>query len=252
MRRKRQQYSWPLRRGIVVVGETPYAEFLGDRESLELPEEQLRIIDRVVASGTPTVVIMVAGRPLTGIENRLLEWDAFLMAWLPGAEGQGVADVLFGDYNPSGKLPRSWPRSTAQEPINYDHLPDEEYDPLFEFGYGLSYTTFEYSCLNITPAEPLLTDTITISVNVSNTGAREGSEVVQVYVRDVESNLPTPVKKLYRFQKIMLQPGETQTVSFTIPVYELGFYTDGPEKTVEEGVFVVTVGGLTASFTVRK
>lgn len=238
--------------GIVVVGETPYAEYLGDRESLDLPEEQLKIIDRVVASGTPTVVIMVAGRPLTGIENRLPEWSAFLMAWLPGTEGQGVADVLFGDYNPSGKLPRSWPRSTVQEPLNYDHPPDEEYDSLFEFGYGLSYTRFEYSCLNITPAEPFLTSTITISVNVSNTGAREGSEVVQVYVSDVESSLPTPVKKLYRFQKIMLQPGETQTVSFTIPVYELGFYTDGPEKTVEEGVFIVTVGGLTASFKVRK
>ncbi len=238
--------------GVVVVGETPYAEYLGDRESLDLSEEQLKIIDRVVASGTPTVVIMVAGRPLTGIENRLPEWSAFLMAWLPGTEGQGVADVLFGDYNPSGKLPRSWPRSTAQEPLNYDHPPDEEYDPLFEFGYGLSYTKFEYSCLNITPAEPFLTSTITISVNVSNTGAREGSEVVQVYVSDVETSLPTPVKKLYRFQKIMLQPGETQTVSFTIPVYELGFYTDGPEKTVEEGVFIVTVGGLTTSFKVRK
>ncbi len=238
--------------GIVVVGETPYAEFLGDRESLDLPEEQLKIIDRVVASGTPTVVIMIAGRPLTGIENRLPEWDAFLMAWLPGTEGQGVADVLFGDYNPSGKLPRSWPKSTAQEPINYDRRSNEEYDPLFEFGYGLSYTTFEYSCLNITPTEPLLTGTITISVNVSNTGAREGSEVVQVYVSDVESSLPTPVKKLYRFQKITLQPGETQTVSFTIPVYELGFYTDGPEKTVEEGIFIVTVGGLTASFTIGK
>ncbi|MEM2929539.1 MAG: glycoside hydrolase family 3 N-terminal domain-containing protein [Thermoproteota archaeon] len=238
--------------GIVVVGETPYAEFLGDRESLDLPGEQLKIIDRVVASGTPTVVIMVAGRPLTGIENRLPEWSAFLMAWLPGAEGQGVADVLFGDYNPSGRLSRSWPKSTVQEPVNYDRRPGEEYDPLFEFGYGLSYTAFEYSCLNITPAEPLLTDTITISVNVSNTGPRSGSEVVQVYVSDVESSLSTPVKKLYRFRKITLQPGETQTVSFTIPVSELGFYTDGPEKTVEEGVFVVTVGGLTASLTVRK
>ncbi|MCX8183904.1 MAG: fibronectin type III-like domain-contianing protein, partial [Crenarchaeota archaeon] len=141
---------------------------------------------------------------------------------------------------------------TVQEPINYDHWPDEEYDPLFKFGYGLSYTTFEYSCLNITPAEPLFTDTIIISVNISNTGAREGSEVVQVYVSDVESSLPTPVKKLYRFQKILLKPGETQKVSFTIPVYELGFYTDGPEKTVEEGVFTVNIGGLTASFKVRK
>jgi len=238
--------------GIVVVGETPYAEFLGDREDLDLPEEQLKIIDRVVASGAPTVVIMVAGRPLTGIENRLPEWDAFLMAWLPGTEGQGVADVLFGDYNPSGKLSRSWPRSTAQEPINYDRRLGEEYAPLFEFGYGLSYTTFEYSCLNVTPAEPLLTGNISISVNVMNVGPHSGSEVVQVYVSDVESSLPTPVKKLYRFRKVTLQPGEVQTVSFTIPVSELGFYTDGPEKTVEEGVFMVTVGGLTASFTARK
>jgi beta-glucosidase len=236
--------------GIVVVGETPYAEFYGDRTSLDLPEEQLRIIDRVVASGTPTVVVMVAGRPLTGIESRLSEWDAFLMAWLPGTEGQGVADVLFGDYNPSGRLSRSWPKSTAQEPINYDHRPGEEYDPLFEFGYGLSYTAFEYSCLNVTPTNPSPTDNITISVNVKNTGLRSGSEVIQVYIRDVESSLPTPVKKLYRFQKITLEPGEEKTVSFTIPVSEIGFYTDSREKVVEKGIFTVIVGGLTASFTV--
>jgi beta-glucosidase len=236
--------------GIVVVGETPYAEFYGDRESLDLPEEQLRIIDRVVSSGTPTVVIMVAGRPLTGIESRLPQWNAFLMAWLPGTEGQGVADVLFGDYNPSGKLPRSWPRSTEQEPINYDRRPGEDYDPLFEFGYGLSYTTFEYTNLTVSPIDPDADDTITIQVSVRNTGSRSGSEVVQVYVSDLESSLPTPVKKLYRFQKIMLEPGETKTIVFTIPVSELGLYTDGPEKIVERGIFLVTVGGLTASFTV--
>jgi|YelNatPaOPRAMG01_1025707.scaffolds.fasta_scaffold24359_3 beta-glucosidase len=236
--------------GVVVVGENPYAEFYGDRRSIDLSEEQLRIIDRVVASGTPTVVVMVAGRPLTGIGSRLSEWDAFLMAWLPGTEGQGVADVLFGDYNPSGKLSRSWPKSTSQEPINYDHRPGEEYDPLFEFGYGLSYTTFEYSCLNVTPINLGPADNITVSVNVRNTGLRHGSEVVQVYIRDVESTLPTPVKKLYRFQKIMLEPSEVQTISFTIPISELGFYTAGKEKIVEGGVFIVTVGGLTASFTV--
>ncbi|MEM2940272.1 MAG: glycoside hydrolase family 3 N-terminal domain-containing protein [Thermoproteota archaeon] len=235
---------------IVVVGETPYAEFYGDRRSLDLPKEQLRIIDRVVASGTPTVVIMVAGRPLTGIESKLLEWDAFLMAWLPGTEGQGVSDVLFGDYNPSGRLSRSWPKSTAQEPINYDHRPDEKYDPLFEFGYGLSYTTFEYSCLNVTPINLGPADNITVSVNVRNTGLSSGSEVVQLYIRDLESTLPTPLKKLYRFQKIMLEPSEVKTVSFTIPISELGFYTEGKEKIVEEGVFIVIVGGLTASFTV--
>lgn len=236
--------------GIVVVGETPYAEWLGDRDNLDLPAYQLEIIDRVLASGTPTVVIMVAGRPLTGIESKLPEWGAFLMAWLPGTEGQGVADVLFGDYNPSGRLSRSWPRTTDQEPINYDRRPDENYDPLFEFGYGLSYTTFAYSDLIVTPTNPSPTDNITISVNVRNTGNRNGSETVQVYVSDVESTLSTPVKKLYRFEKIALNPDETKTVTFTIPVPELGFYTDGPEKVVEDGTFVVTVGGLTASFVV--
>jgi beta-glucosidase len=236
--------------GIVVVGETPYAEWLGDRDNLDLPAYQLEIIDRVVASGTPTVVIMVAGRPLTGIESKLPEWDAFLMAWLPGTEGQGVADVLFGDYNPSGRLSRSWPRTTDQEPINYDHRPDENYDPLFEFGYGLSYTTFTYSNLSVTPANPGSADNITVSVDVRNTGNRSGSETVQVYVSDAESTLSTPVKKLYRFEKIALNPNETKTVTFTIPVPELGFYTDGPEKVVEDGTFVVTVGELTASFAV--
>jgi len=245
------EISGPYDVGIVVVGETPYAEFYGDRENLDLPEEQLKIIDRVVASGTPTVVIMVAGRPLTGIESRLSQWSAFLMAWLPGTEGQGVADVLFGDYNPSGKLPRSWPRSTAQEPINYDRRPSEAYDPLFEFGYGLSYTTFKYINLTVSPISPKVEDTITIQVSVKNTGSRSGSEVVQVYISDVESSLPMPVKKLYRFQKVMLEPGETRNIVFTIPVSELGLYTEGPERIVEKGVFLVTIGGLTASFTVN-
>jgi beta-glucosidase len=236
--------------GIVVVGEEPYAEGGGDRTNLDLPANQLEIIDRVVESGTPTVVIMVAGRPMTGIESRLPEWGAFLMAWLPGTEGQGVADVLFGDYNPSGRLSRSWPKTTAQEPINYDRRPDENYDPLFEFGYGLSYTTFAYENLNVAPTNPSSADNITVSVNVRNTGARSGSETVQVYVSDLESTLSTPVKKLYRFERITLEPDETQTVTFTIPVPELGFYTDGPEKVVENGTFVVMVGELTESFVV--
>ncbi|MBO3800474.1 MAG: glycoside hydrolase family 3 C-terminal domain-containing protein [Candidatus Brockarchaeota archaeon] len=214
-------------------------------------EEQLRIIDRVVASGTPTIVIIVAGRPLTGIESRLPQWDAFLMAWLPGTEGQGVADVLFGDYNPSGKLPCSWPRSTVQEPINYDRPSGEDCHPLFELGHGLSYTTFEYSNLTVNPIEASLEGTIILQVDVKNTGAYSGSEIVQVYISAVENSLPAPVRKLYRFNKIMLETGEKKTVSFTIPVSELGLYTDGPEKIVEKGIFLVMVGGLTASFTVR-
>ncbi|MDH5769966.1 MAG: glycoside hydrolase family 3 C-terminal domain-containing protein [Candidatus Bathyarchaeota archaeon] len=237
---------------IVVVGEEPYAEMLGDVTNLDLPSDQLSIIDTVVNSGVPTVVIMVAGRPRTGIESRLPNWKGFLMAWLPGTEGQGVADVLFGDYNPSGKLSRSWPKTTAQEPINYDRRPGENYDPLYEFGYGLSCTTFTYSNLSVTPDNNLsVNDNITVSVYVANTGARSGSEVVQVYVNDVESTLSTPVKKLYRFKKITLAPNDNNNVSFTIPVAELGYYLDNTnERTVENGIFNVMVGGLSENIEV--
>lgn len=237
---------------IVVVGEEPYAEMFGDVTNLDLPSDQLDIIDTVVDSGVPTVVIMVAGRPRTGIESRLPNWKGFLMAWLPGTEGQGVADVLFGDYNPSGKLSRSWPKTTAQEPINYDRRPGENYDPLYEFGYGLSYTTFAYSNLNVTPDNNLsVNDNITVSVYVANTGSRSGSEVVQVYVNDVESTLSTPVKKLYRFKKITLAPNDNNNVSFTISVAELGYYLDNTnERTVENGIFNVMVGGLTKNIEV--
>jgi len=235
--------------GIVVVGETPYAEFRGDRTSLDLPSNQIDIINRVVSSGTPTVVIMVAGRPMINIQSYLPNWRAFLMAWLPGTEGQGVADVLFGDVDATGRLSQSWPKTTAQEPINYDRRPGESYDPLFEFGYGLSYTNFTYSNLKVTPTNVLPTDNVTISVKVTNTGSRSGREVVQVYLNDVESTLSTPVKKLYRAAKTStLAAGDSKTLNFSIPVSELGFYTDTKDKGLENGTFNVMVGGLNASF----
>jgi len=238
--------------GIVVVGETPYAEMYGDANSLDLPSSQIDIINRVVGSGTSTVVIMVAGRPMTGIQEELPTWDAFMMAWLPGTEGQGVADVLFGDVDASGRLSLSWPKTTAQEPINYDHRPEENYDPLFEFGYGLSYTNFAYDNLTVNPTNPSIADNITISVEVRNIGTRSGREVIQVYLNDVESTLSTPVKKLYRAEKTpTLGAGESTTVSFSIPVSELGYYTDTKDKVVEAGTFNVMVGGLNASFVVN-
>ena len=237
--------------GIVVVGETPYAEYLGDRTSLDLPWSQINTIKRVVDSGTPTVVIMVAGRPMTGIQAELSTWDAFMMAWLPGTEGQGVADVLFGDADASGRLPCSWPKTTAQEPINYDHRPEENYDPLFKFGYGLSYTNFTYNNLIVIPKSPSLTDNITVSVEVTNTGTRSGKEVVQVYVSDLKSTLSTPVKKLYRAEKIpTLAAGDSTTVNFSIPVLELGYYTDGEDKVLENGTFRIMVGELASEFNI--
>jgi beta-glucosidase len=174
-----------------------------------------------------------------------------MMAWLPGTEGQGVADVLFGDVDASGRLSQSWPRTIWQEPINYDVRPGESYDPLFEFGYGLSYTTFTYSDLNVTPSSVYPTENITISVNLTNTGSRSGREVVQVYLRNVESTLSTPIKKLYRAEKTpMLGAGENTSVCFSIPASELGYYTDTKDKVLESGNFTVMVGGLNASFEV--
>lgn len=238
--------------GIVVVGEKPYAEYYGDTASLDLPREQIEIIDRVVNSGTPTVVIMVAGRPMTGIEMELPKWNAFLMAWLPGTEGQGVADVLFGDVDATGRLPISWPKTTAQEPINYDHQPEEDYDPLFKFGYGLSYTNFTYESLNVSPAKLNQNSTIAISVKVTNTGTRSGEEVIQVYISSVNSTLPTPVRKLYRAYKTpTLVAGESLIVNFSIPALELGFYTETKDKVLEEGVFKVIVGELTQEFIIK-
>jgi beta-glucosidase len=237
--------------GIVVVGETPYAEYYGDTASLDLPSSQIDIINRVVNSCNSTVVIMVAGRPMTGIETELPKWNAFLMAWLPGTEGQGVADVLFGDVDATGRLPLSWPKTTAQEPINYDYTPEEDYTPLFKFGYGLSYTNFTYESLSITPPSPSPSDVITVSVKVTNSGTRSGRDVIQVYISDVESSSPTPIRKLYRAEKTStLAAGESLTLNFSIPALELGFYTDSKDKILEKGTFKVMIGGLTQEFAI--
>jgi beta-glucosidase len=241
----------PYDAGIVVVGERPYAEYPGDVNSLDLPSPQMDIIRRVVDSGTPTIVIMVAGRPRTGIETELSKWNAFMMAWLPGTEGQGVADVLFGDVDATGRLSVSWPRTTAQEPINYDHRPDENYDPLFKFGYGLSYTNFTYSDLNVTPSSLAPGGVVNVDVNVTNTGTRSGRDVVQVYVNDVESILSTPVWKLYRAEKTpTLAASASMTLNFSIPVSELGFCTNSQYKVLENGTFNVMLGGLSREIVV--
>jgi beta-glucosidase len=159
--------------------------------------------------------------------------------------------VLFGDVDATGRLSRSWPKTTAQEPINYDHRPEQDYDPLFEFGYGLSYTNFAYDDLSVTPINPSPTDTVTVSVKVTNVGTRSGRETVQVYVNDVESTLSTPVRKLYRAEKTStLAAGASTTVNFSIPVSELGFYMDENYRVLENGTFKVMVGGLTRQFDV--
>ncbi len=203
---------------VAVVGEPPYAEGEGDSDTISLNALQLDMLRTLMDIDTPVVVVLLAGRPLILPEDIWLGLDALVMAYLPGSEaGTALADVLFGRYNPSGKLPFSWPRHTGQLPLTYDVLPNAPYDPLYEFGYGLSYTTFRTQNLTAT----LEADSIQLSVEVSNTGEIAGSEVLHAFVSYPPMGVLTPVRKLVGFSKVKLEPGETQTISLEIPTTQL-------------------------------
>ncbi len=208
----------------------------------------------VCETGTPVVVVLIGGRPLS------IPWitgnvSAVVEAWLPGEEGgEAVSEVLFGDYNPGGKLPITIPRATGQIPIYYNHKPsgarsfcfsdyvDMSCTPLFAFGHGLSYTQFEYSELRIEPERVDINAEVEISLGVKNIGEREGEEVVQLYVHDAESNVTRPVKELRGFKRIALAPGEARTVRFTLFVNQLGFYDAEMQFVVEPGTIEVMMG----------
>ncbi len=241
-----------------------------DRASLQLPEGQLELIKAVHDTGTPTVVVILSGRPLA------IEWladhiPAILWAWKPGpAGGQAIADVLFGDYNPSGKLPISFPYTVGQIPVFYNWhsctrrtLYIEPFippGPLFPFGHGLSYTKFEYSNLTTTPEEIELSGDIKIrvSVDVQNIGDREGTEVVQLYLRDVVASVIRPVMELKGFKRITLRPGEKRTINFILTYDHLAFYNRDMARVIEPGTFEVMIGSssediqLKGSFEVKK
>jgi beta-glucosidase len=225
-----------------------------DSADLRLPGLQDGLVRAVFETGTPTVLVVVSGRPLA------LGWivekvPAILQAWLPGEEGgAAVADVLFGDFNPGGKLPLSIPERVGQVPVYYGHKPsggrsqvwgdyvETGTAPAFEFGYGLSYTTFEMGNLRIEPAEVRRQDRLSVGVDLRNTGDRPGEEVVQLYINDMVASITRPVKELKAFRRIGLQPGETKTVRFELPVEALGFYDRDMLFTVEPGTFKVMVG----------
>jgi beta-glucosidase len=224
-----------------------------DRAELDLPGHQQQLVEAIHATGTPTIVVLMNGRPST------LGWivehiPAVLESWLPAQEGgSAIADVLFGDANPGGKLPVSFPRGVGQIPVYYNHKPSGgrshwygEYvempaTPLFPFGFGLSYTQFEYSELCVT-SEADAGGTITIGATIKNTGQRAGDEVVQLYVHDVVASITRPVQELKGFKRITLQPGEQKTVTFTLDVRHLGFYDTDMSFVVEPGKVEVMVG----------
>lgn len=234
-----------------------------DRANLDLPGVQQQLVEAIHATGTPVVVVLLNGRPY-GIPWIVEHIPAIVEAWLPAQEGgTAIANVLFGKTNPGGKLPMTFPRSSAQLPLYYNHKPsggrthwqvdyiDMSVSPLFPFGHGLSYTDFAYSGLQISPAEASPTGTVLISVDVQNTGAVTGDEVVQLYLSDRIGSVTRPVKELKGFKRLTLQPGEKKTLTFMVPVSHLGFYNRGMEYVVEPGTVDVMLGSSSADIRVQ-
>lgn len=222
-----------------------------DRASLDLPGNQAAAIRAVAATGTPTVVVLLAGAPVT-MQDWGPEADAILDAWYPGQEGgTAIAEALFGDCNPGGKLPLSFPRSVGQCPIYYNPAPsgrgydyvDQSGHPLYPFGHGLSYTTFAYSDLQVTPAIARQGQPVTVSFAVENTGEVAGDEVAQLYVHDLVASMVRPLKELKDFSRLALAPGQKKTVSFRLQPEQLAFWNARMQHVVEPGQFEVMVGG---------
>jgi beta-glucosidase len=238
---------------IVVIGENGERTNgeTHDVASLDLTGFQEELLKAVYSTGTPTVAVLINGRPLS-IRWTAENIPAIVEAWMCGEEGgNAIADVLFGDYNPGGHLPITFPRHSGQLPVYYNHsvskaywsgYADMSWTPLFEFGFGLSYTTFEYSNLQIIPKEIGPAGDVYISADVENTGKREGNEVVQLYINDVISSMSTPIKELKGFEKLSLAAGEKKTVRFKITSGQLSFLDRNLEPVVEPGLFKVMVG----------
>jgi len=244
---------------LVFVGEAK--EMVGEaasRSMLDLPGRQMDLVKAIQATGKPTIVVLINGRPPT------IGWivdnvPAVLEAWMAGTEGgNAIADVLFGDVNPGGKLPVTFPRTVGQVPIYYNHMntgrppePSTRYNskyldlpwtPQFPFGFGLSYTQFKITNLQLSDASIARNGQLKVSVEVQNVGKRAGDQVVQLYIRDIAASMTRPVKELKGFKRISLKPGETQRIEFTLGPEHLGFYNREMKYVVEAGEFKVMVG----------
>jgi beta-glucosidase len=243
------------------------------RTQIDLPGKQQELIDEIKATGKPFVVVLFNGRPLT-LTDVAASSPAILEAWFPGIEaGNAVADVLFGKVNPGGKLPVSFPRVLGQVPIYYNHentgrpcdvtfkwnarYRDLPYcDPLYPFGFGLSYTTFSVTNLHLDKQSVSKNGEVTATVDVTNTGSlRKGDDVVQLYIHDPVASISQPVRRLRGFERVTLMPGQTRSVSFTLDKSDFGFYDNSGKFVVEPGAIDVYAGDsstatMTKSFTV--
>ncbi len=248
---------------VAVLGEG--AEMSGEcssRTNIEIPQSQKDLLTELLKTGKPVVLVLFTGRPLVLVDENA-SVPAILNVWFPGSEaGLAISDVLFGDVVPSGKLTSTWPRSVGQIPIYYSHKNtgrplgneegkfekyksnyiDERNEPLYPFGFGLSYTKFQYSDVNISSKKMTKDQTITVSVAIRNSGDYDAKEIVQLYTRDVVGSITRPVKELKGFQKIEIKKGETKIVSFTIAEEDLKFYNQNLDFIAELGTFEVFIG----------
>jgi beta-glucosidase len=251
---------------VLALGET--REMSGEAESrsmLDLPGKQEELIQAIKATGKPFVVVLFNGRPLV-LEDVVNNSPAILEAWFPGIEaGHALADVLFGDVNPGGKLPVSFPRNEGQVPIYYNHKPTGRpcdptgkwnsrhrdittCTPQFEFGYGLSYTTFDITNLRLSSETmDARSGSVTVSADVTNTGSRAGDEVAQLYIWDPVASISQPIRRLRGFERVTLQPGQTRTVSWTLGRKDVGFYDNDSRFRVENGRINVYVGNTSST-----
>jgi beta-glucosidase len=248
---------------VAALGES--AEMSGEsssRSQIDIPENQRNLLKALVKTGKPVVLVLFTGRPL------VLTWenenvDAILNVWFAGTEaGNAIADALYGKVNPSGKLSMSFPRNEGQIPVYYNHKNtgrphsgkpgyekfrsnylDVTNEPLFPFGYGLSYTTFEYGDIKLDKTSITESQQIKVSVEVKNTGSYDGEEVVQLYIRDKVGTNTRPVKELKDFKKVLIKKGESRTVEFTVRVDNLKYYTNELQYIAEKGVFEAMIGG---------
>ena len=247
---------------VACVGEVPNLNGEGaSRTDISLPDAQRELLKALSATGKPVVMVLVTGRPLTLVEEDAT-MDAILNVWSPGSDGgHAVADVLFGDVNPSAKLTTTFPRNVGQLPLYYNHKNtgrphpdnadykkfvscyiDEINAPLYPFGYGLSYTTFEYGPVTLSAAEMPLDGSVTASVTVSNAGTRDGDEIVQLYIHDIYATSTRPVKELKAFRKVHIKAGESVQVDFTLTAEDLSYYNHELEYVCEPGDFEIMIG----------
>lgn len=256
---------------VVVMFLGELAQMTGEasaRASLDLPNKQQQLLEAIVATGKPVVLVLESGRPLqiTWAKDHV---PAIMQAWFPGVQaGNAIADLLFGDAAPSARLPISWPRSVGQIPIYYNHKNtgrpsspsrwhtgylDESKEPLFPFGYGLTYTTFKYANLHVESADVAPAGTLRVSADVENDGSRAGTEVVQFYVHDRIADTSRPVRELKGFQRVTLAPGEHKQVEFSVSANDLGSYDPNMRWVVPPGTYDVWVApnaveGITGTF----